>query len=166
VGDNQGAAAACDKARVLAFEPKNAQAANNYARFLGDCPDSRLRDPKRAVELAQKAVELAPKDGMTWNTLGVAHYRAGDWKAAIAALNRAEGLAPDQNGAFDAFFLAMAHWQLGREAEAQKWWDKALQWTDKNKELLQKNRQWAEELDRFRAEAAELLKINKRSTAK
>ena len=79
----------------------------------------------RAVELAKKAVELAPKQGTFWNTLGVAHYRAGDWKAAVAALEKSEEL---RNGgdSFDWFFLAMAHWQLGEKDEARKWYDQAV----------------------------------------
>jgi uncharacterized protein HemY len=55
---------------------------------LATSPDSKFRDPKRAVELAKKAVKLAPKEGNYWNTLGVAQYRASDWKEAIAALEK------------------------------------------------------------------------------
>src|SRR5258708_24566986 len=33
---------------------------------------------QEAVELAKKAVDLAPRAGDFWNTLGVAHYRAAD----------------------------------------------------------------------------------------
>ncbi len=53
---------------------------------------------------------------------------------------------------FDWFFLAMAHWQLGKKDEARQWYDKAVPWMEKNNP---KN----EELRRFRAEAAALLKI-------
>jgi uncharacterized protein HemY len=38
--------------------------------------------------LATKIVELVPNEGSFWNTLGMAHYRAGDWKAAVEALNK------------------------------------------------------------------------------
>src|SRR5262249_15890334 len=64
---------------------------------------------QRAVELARRAVEEAPKAGLIWNTLGVAHYRAGDWKAAVETLEKSMSLR--QGGdSFDWFFLAMAHW--------------------------------------------------------
>ena len=45
-----------------------------------------MADINRAVELATKAVELAPEGGPYWNTLGVARYRAEDWRAAIEAI--------------------------------------------------------------------------------
>jgi hypothetical protein len=48
----------------------------------------------------------------------------------------------------------MAHWQLDQEEEARKWYDEAVAWMDKN-------RPQNEELRRFRAEAAELLGIEK-----
>jgi tetratricopeptide (TPR) repeat protein len=103
------------------------------------------------VELAKKAVELAPGQGLYWNTLGVAHYRAGDWEAAIAALDKAKQL---HNGGdiYDWFFLAMTHWQLAHKEEARKWFDKAVEW-------MEKNRPSDEDLRRFRAEAAELLGV-------
>jgi serine/threonine protein kinase/tetratricopeptide (TPR) repeat protein len=125
---------------------------NDWAWFLATCPDRKLRDPARALELARKAVELAPQEGGHWNTIGVALYRTGDWKAAIEALEKAQSLAPDANLGFDGFFLAMAHWQLGHKDEARTWYDKAVAGTEKNK---------PRELDlaRFRAEAAALLGV-------
>ena len=54
---------------------------------------------------------------------------------------------------FNAFFLAMAHWQLGAKDKAHEWYDPAVRWMDKNQPT-------DEELRRFRAEAAELLGLN------
>jgi len=48
----------------------------------------------------------------------------------------------------DWFFLAMTRWQLGDKQEARKWYDKAVQW-------MEKNQPKDEELIRFRAEAEE-----------
>src|SRR5262249_47133440 len=84
------------------------------------------RDPTRAVELAKIAVELTPKSGDSWNTLGVANYRAGDWQAAVEALQKSNTIRND-GGSSDFFFLAMAHWQLGKKEEARKWYDRAVQ---------------------------------------
>ena len=39
-----------------------ATAENDFAWLLATCPDAKRRDPDRAVELARKAVELAPKE--------------------------------------------------------------------------------------------------------
>src|SRR5262249_30332855 len=69
-----------------AIELDHVDAHNSLAWLLATYPDAKVRDPDRAVKLAKKAVQLVPLAGGSWNTLGVAHYRAGDWKAAVAAL--------------------------------------------------------------------------------
>ena len=124
------------------------------ARLLATCPDVKVRNPSRAVELAKQAVELRTNEGNYWNTLGVAHYRGGDGKAAVAALERSMGLRKGGDS-FDWFFLAMAHWQLGDKGQARKWYDQAVAWMEKN----QPNHG---ELRRFRAEAAVLLGITEK----
>ena len=141
--------------RLLELKPKNALAHNNLAWLLATSPDPKFRDAGRAVELAKKAVELDPKSEFIWNTLGVAHYRAGEWKAAIEALAKSEELATGRYFGFNAVFLAMANWQLGEPDEARKWYDQAVEWMEKNKPQ-------DEELRRFRTEAAELLGIEKK----
>jgi eukaryotic-like serine/threonine-protein kinase len=150
--------AVADLSRILELAPDNAELHNNLAWFLATCPDAKFRDPGRAVELAKKAVELSPKEGTYWNTLGAAHYRAGDWKASIAAMEKSMELRKGGDS-FDFFFLAMAHWQLGHKDEAQKWHEKGVQWMQKNEEALKKDKMHDEELRRFRAEAEALLKV-------
>src|SRR5262249_6477530 len=81
------------------------QALNNLAWELATCPDAKVRDAKRAVELAKKAVKLAPRDGNIWNTLGVAHFRSGDWKPALDGLTKSMELRKGGDGV-DWFFLA------------------------------------------------------------
>jgi Flp pilus assembly protein TadD len=83
------------------------------------------------VELSRKAVDLAPNASHIWNTLGVALYRAGDWKGAIEALKKSERLAPGNYLHSNGFFLAMAQWQLGQKDEARAWYDRAVAWMDK-----------------------------------
>jgi tetratricopeptide (TPR) repeat protein len=136
--------------------PDNAVFYNHLAWLLATCPEPKFRNPSRAVELAKRAVELAPEDPMDWNTLGVAHYRAGNWKEAIANLEKAEALAPGKYLAFNAFFLAMAHWQLGEKDTARQLYAQAVAWMEKNKPSAPELR---EELGRFGAEAADLLGI-------
>ena len=68
--------------------------------------------------MALRAVDEFPDAAAYWNTLGVAHYRAGDDHAAVAALDRARTLGGGT--AFDDVFLAMAHARLGDPAEARQ----------------------------------------------
>ena len=104
--------------------------------------------------MAAKAAELLPTEAGFRGTLGTARYRTGDWKGAIADLEKAIGLSNPYHpyNATNGFFLAMAHWHLGEKDKARTWFDKAVQWMDKG---LPENT----DLKRFRAEAAELLGI-------
>jgi tetratricopeptide (TPR) repeat protein len=143
---------------ALALEPTRAAALNNWAWLLATCPEVQLRDARRAVDLGTKAVGLIPRRGDLLNTLGFAHYRVGDWDAAIAALEQSRAFYAKRPEAetlesFSAFPLAMAHWQKGDHAEARRWYEQAVRW-------MENYRQRDEELLRFRAEAAGLLGIN------
>jgi tetratricopeptide (TPR) repeat protein len=102
-----------------------------------------------AVESAQKAVDTSPDDGFYWNTLGAAQCCAGDWQSAMEALEKSMELRVGGD-ATDWFFVAMAHWQLGRREEARKWYDKAVEW-------MNKNQSESVELQRFRAAATGLI---------
>ena len=123
---------------------------NTLAWWLTNDPDPADRDPKRAVQLATRALELSAKPSY-WNTLGAARYRHGDWKAAINALTRSMELSNGGDGN-DWYFVAMAHWRLGDKPQAHSWYDKAIGWMEKN----QPNN---EELRRIRDEAAALLNV-------
>jgi serine/threonine protein kinase len=131
---------------------------NSLAWDLAARSGLKLREPARAVKLARSAVELQPTDGNCWNTLGVAHYRAGDWKSSLSALKKSIELGQEV-AAYDWFFLAMAHWQLGDETQARKWYEQAVRWMDKN-------RPQDDDLRRFRAEAQALLRSPAREPGK
>ncbi len=122
---------------------------NELAWLWATAPDPRSRNPKQATVVARRATELAPGNPQFWTTLGAAHYRAGDGKAAIEALTKSMELRKRGDGiAF--FFLALSHQQLGEKETARTWYDKGVEWLEKYKPPT-------EELQRFRAEAAELL---------
>jgi serine/threonine protein kinase/predicted Zn-dependent protease len=140
--------------KALAVAPQDADSHNELAWVFATCPDAKFRDPGQAVALAKKAIELAPKSPAYVNTLGVAHYRAGDPKAAIAALEQSMRLN-DGGNSYDWFFLAMAHWRLGEKDNARRWYDRAVQWMDQNQPK-------SEALRRFRGEATELLELNEK----
>jgi serine/threonine-protein kinase len=144
--------ALADSQQWIRLHPDDSKIRNLTAWVLAISADPKRRDPGRAVELARRAVELAPKQAAYWNTLGVALYRTGDWRGAIKALMKAEELAPGEFLGFNGFFLAMAHWQIADKEKARKWFDQAVEWTEKH-------HPHDEELRRFRAEGEELLGI-------
>jgi hypothetical protein len=112
------------------------------------------------VEHASAAVTGMPGEGNFRNTPGTAHYRAGDWKAAVAAFDRSRELRAGGDAA-DWFFLAMTHREMGDPTEARDWYDRAVQWVEKNAPALEKDPEQAEELGRFRSEAEEVLGVKK-----
>jgi WD40 repeat protein/tetratricopeptide (TPR) repeat protein len=142
---------------ALRLQPSNVEirsrlgyALNQFALFrisqhLGLSPEGK----QEAVELAKEAVGLFPGEGDYWHTLGVAHYRAEEWQAAITALEKAVELRQGGDSS-DWFFLAMSHWQRGGKEVARTWYEAALVWMDKH-------RADDEALRRSALEAAQLL---------
>jgi tetratricopeptide (TPR) repeat protein len=127
---------------------------HNLAYHLLLDPNPSLKALERATKLARRAVELAPQhlEGACLETLGMAHYRAGHWKAALTAYEKSIKL-PKTDNCSAWFFLAMTRWQLGDKEQARQAYDRAIQ------ALQSKPRGKPEEqeLRGFRAEAAALL---------
>jgi serine/threonine protein kinase/uncharacterized protein HemY len=142
------------KGKLHLNHPDTVMSLNALAWLLANSPDLKLREPRRALELAKQAVELAPEDGDYWNTLGAAYYRVGDWKEAVQALAKSGELRKGGDPT-DWFFLAMAHCRLGDKDQGRKWYDRAVQ-------QMEKKKPEDEELHCFRTEAAELLQIEKK----
>ena len=133
---------------------------DQLAWFLATCPDPKVRDPMRAVRLAQQATCHTPPSDMTvgsyWHTLGVAYYRAGNWKQTLEVLEKGRELQQSA-GSRDWFFQAMAHWRLGNRGEARRYYDLAdygMGWFGPSYQT--------EELRGLGAEAAKLLELNEK----
>jgi tetratricopeptide (TPR) repeat protein len=142
-----------DLNRALQFQLTNraeeARACNNLAWiFVVGPPD--FRAPDKALPLARKAVELAPDNWAYCHTLGVAHYRLGQYKEAVEALDRGIKSNKDQATAFDLFILAMCHHHLGDAAKAKDCYDRARNWIESKKDLPPQS---VAELRAFSAEA-------------
>ena len=144
-------ARAIEQCRLALPHDEQGEIANDLAWYLVDCPALALRSPAEAVGLATKAVAPAPQMGEYWNTLGVAHYRAGEFQSALTALGRSMELRSGGDSA-DHFFLAMALQRQGDRKHARIWYDKAVQSMDKRFPQ-------AEAGLRYRAEAKETLGI-------
>jgi tetratricopeptide (TPR) repeat protein len=108
-------------------------------------PDSGA-DPTRVVQLADRAVAVAPENRDSLIIKGAALYRAGKWEAAVETLTAAASAPPgaktmaqssarfspeafDDTG-YELLFLAMAHHQLGHADEARSWLDRAVRWME------------------------------------
>ncbi len=137
--------------RAVALHPERALFNNDLAWFLVASKSPPAHEPAEAVVLASKAVEIEPTAAHIWNTLGVAHYRAGEYHAAIAALEKSEKLGHGREFGFNAFFLALSRWQLGEHEQARRWFSDAVRWMGEKKPN-------DEELRRFHAEAEALIR--------
>jgi serine/threonine protein kinase/Flp pilus assembly protein TadD len=126
----------------------------DYAWMLAATTGPGYRDPLRAIELAGELIRNSPKIRGAWTTLGVAHYRAGAWNKAIAALEKSETEAPGLFTAANGFFLAMAYWQLGEKEKGRQWYAKA------NRSLEIASQPAGRELELVRLEASHLLGIS------
>ena len=134
-------------------QPLLAQALNNLAWLEATCPETNFRNSKLAVRHARRATVLQPGDGNYWNTLGAAHYRAGDWEDAKTAFARSMALRREGDS-FDWFFLALVELKLGRKAVARHWYDRAVEW-------YRRSAPGDGELYRFQVEAAQELGLSK-----
>jgi serine/threonine protein kinase len=140
---------------ILQDDPDDSRTRNNLAWMLASRADESNHDASRAVELAEGAVKRAPSEGLYWNTLGLARYRAGQWKGATEALEKSARLRSGGD-AYDWLLLAMARWQLGDRIEARCDYDRSVAWITKNAPDNQ-------ELARFRSEATRLIGLEARS---
>jgi tetratricopeptide (TPR) repeat protein len=78
------AEALADYERALKVRPKEPGLLNNLAWVLATSPDEKLRDGKRAIELAKLGCEVTEyKEAHILSTLAAAYAEAGEWEEAI-----------------------------------------------------------------------------------
>jgi WD40 repeat protein len=144
-----------DSGGLGGFAKKRAAATqlNNDAWHLVTGPADK-RDPARALQLIQQALKEDPSNSTFLNTLGVVQYRNGQFREALATLEKSLAGGQDEFDAFDLFFLAMCHAKLGDPAKAKDCFDRAVKWVKAQKNLAP---QYTEELKAFRAEAEQVL---------
>jgi tetratricopeptide (TPR) repeat protein len=102
----------------------NPQNVSDMARLAG-LYANHLNDPRKALELAKEAHNLAPDDARVSHLLGRLVFQTGDFKWAASLLEEsARKLAGDPEVFYD---LAWSDYSLGRVAEAQAAMRKAAQ---------------------------------------
>jgi tetratricopeptide (TPR) repeat protein len=136
-----------------------------FAWYLLTFRDKSLRDPARALALADAALLEAPDRDLLHQFRGIALYRLGQYQAAINAFQQAVTLS-GTNDFVDVLFLAMSHWQLGNQKVAAEWYAKAANSIDN----AQPNRTsvydiFAAPKSEFLVEAKEVLEIDETATA-
>jgi WD40 repeat protein/Tfp pilus assembly protein PilF len=117
--------------QVIRAEPKSALAHNDLAWMLLTGPKD-LRDPKEALLLARKAMELAPAQSLYRNTLGAALCRNGQFAEAARELQKSLAGTSSKHIGFDLFFLAMCYHRLGDDARAKDCLAVARRWIEEH----------------------------------
>ena len=121
-GDRAGAIATMRE--LIREAPGNADALN----FLGYSLAEKGERLDEAEVLVTRALEIEPDNGSFLDSLGWIHFHRGDLPAAIAALERAEGLAGPEPTILE--HLGDAYRRSGREADAARAWRRAIQALD------------------------------------
>jgi len=121
--------AEADLEHALALKPDQALVLN----YLGYSWIDRGEKLDQGLKMIEKAVELRPEDGYIVDSLGWAHYRTGDYSAAVQYLERAVELVPDDSTIND--HLGDAYWRTGRRTEARYQWQRALQFSPEKDEI-------------------------------
>jgi tetratricopeptide (TPR) repeat protein len=97
-GQHKFGAAMTEYQKALDLAPQHLSAHLGLAWLLATCPDSSLRDGKRAVEVAQQAVQLSGgKSPEILDTLAAAYAEAGRFPEAVETAKRALNLNATRN---------------------------------------------------------------------
>jgi uncharacterized protein HemY len=88
-------------------------------------------EPAQAVLWAHKARDFMGGPGRHLDTLGLAHYRAGDWDKARQHFEESDKSGWGSATVVNWLGLAMVYQRMGQAEEARQWLDKATGWLDK-----------------------------------
>src|SRR5262249_3008489 len=90
------AEAISDYESALKIEPKNSGVLNNLAWVLATSPDDKLRDGKKAIELAKEACDVTEyKAAHILSTLAASYAETGDFDTAMDWSKKAVELGTD-----------------------------------------------------------------------
>jgi WD40 repeat protein/Flp pilus assembly protein TadD len=132
----------------------NARMCAELARLCVFAPEP-FRDAEAGHAMAERAIKLQPGNWRYVNTLGIAYYRLGRYRDAVAQLQKSLAGGAGEADAADLYFLAMCYQQLGDCDQARDCWLRAQAWHDAKTQRLAPEE--AEELRVFRAETKETL---------
>jgi tetratricopeptide (TPR) repeat protein len=102
--------------KALALAPDDSHSRINIAWVLATAPDASIRDGRKAVEFAKKAIELSNTDDPKFlRALAAAYAEAGQFSEAIEVTQRAKAAATSQNNPEIAHVLQndIALYQMG-----------------------------------------------------
>jgi tetratricopeptide (TPR) repeat protein len=120
--------------RVIEIDPKHANALN----YLGYTYAELGKNLDEAETLVLEALKFKPNDGYITDSLGWVYYKKGLFKKAIAILEKAVSLVPDDPTMLE--HLGDAHFKLNNKTDALKFYKLSLEnkkEKEKSKETLE-----------------------------
>jgi tetratricopeptide (TPR) repeat protein len=111
--------------------PNELDAQDTFAWFLATCPETRFRDPDRAVAIAKHLLQESTVGGYRTSslvTLAAAHAAAGDWESALRALKEIKA----EPTVVVNLLLAQSYWRLGEKEKARSCYKSADAFIAKN----------------------------------
>lgn len=114
--------------KLIQIKPDHAHAYN----ALGYSLLERQERIPEAMELVEKALQLAPDDPAIMDSMGWGYYRSGKLDESVKLLRRAFAVNPDPE---IAAHLGEVLWQRGDKAEARRIWQDSLKANQGNAQL-------------------------------
>lgn len=127
-----------DLRQIILMKPDDSRSLNHLGYMLANQTDRY----EEALQLLERAIDLAPDDPAIIDSLGWAQYKLGRYEEALANLRRAYAAFPDHEV---ASHLGEVLWVMGREEDAITVWRNALE-TRPDSELIR------EAVDRLQAD--------------
>ena len=117
---------------AIKFFPDDALLLNNYSYSLSE----RGLQLRRALEMAQRAVEIEPDNGAYLDTIGWIHFQLGNYHIALQYIERA--IAYREESPVVIEHLGDIHFKLGNPEKAKTYWRQALDKDPGNETLRDK----------------------------
>jgi serine/threonine protein kinase/Tfp pilus assembly protein PilF len=114
--------------RGLKLDPQSPALLNELAWSLSLPRDTPPREADEAIALAKLALATDSKERAFWNTLGLAHLRAGHWPDAAEAVAKSIGLQSQGGDAADRLVMSLISSRRGDKSAALEWYIRALDW--------------------------------------
>ena len=126
---------------VLLLSPDTPLALNNYAYFLVRDGEPSQEDLERALAMSDKAVTADPGNPTYLDTKAWVLYRKGDYASALELIRAAMEKAEEAGEELDTEYYDHAGdilKALGRDEEARKYWQDALEKDPENADIKKK----------------------------
>ena len=82
--------------KLAELDPDDYQQLNNMAWVYATATDPQFRDAPKAIDLAQQALVISPRNHHVWSTLSEAYFSNGDYQRADSCIRQVIAIATSQ----------------------------------------------------------------------